>query len=354
MEKDIGTILRMAVENRSSDIHLTVGVPPITRIDGQITPMDGYEPLTPSDTKALCFSILKEEHAKTLEAKGEIDFAYAILGVGRFRVNVFKQRGSYSMVLRVLSQSVPSIDQLGLPPVIKELALKPRGLILVTGLTGSGKSTTLASIIDYINASKRGHILTLEDPIEYLHKHNRCIVNQREIGDDSKSFSAALRAALREDPDVILVGEMRDLETISTAISAAETGHLVLSTLHTVSAAQTVDRMIDMFPENQQQQVRVQLAGVLQGVITQQLMRVMGSKGRVAAMEILLFTDAIRNVIREGKTHQIPSMMQTSITQGALPMDYSLSLLVKDKRISLQDAYIHCHDSEMLRRYLQQ
>ncbi len=237
MELNIGTILQTAVELKGSDIHLTVGVPPIVRIDGQITPLEGYTPLTPIETKTLCYSITKEEHATELEQNGESDFAYAILGLGRFRVNVFKQRGTYSVVMRILASSVPTIDKLGLPPIIKELAMKPRGLILVTGLTGSGKSTTLASIIDYINNNKRGHILTLEDPIEYLHKHNRCIVNQREIGDDSKTFSSALRAALREDPDVILVGEMRDLETISTAISAAETGHLVLSTLHTVSAA---------------------------------------------------------------------------------------------------------------------
>ena len=349
---DIDEILKKAVEDKCSDIHITVGVPPMGRIDGQLTPFDGYEKLSAEDSKRLAYSLINPDQAKRLEQNGEVDFSYSIPGVGRYRVNIFMQRGSCSVVLRVLANKIPSIEDLGLPPIFKELALKPRGLILVTGPTGSGKSTTLASMIDYINNNKRGHILTLEDPIEYLHKHNRCIVNQREIGDDSHSFSSALRAALREDPDVILVGEMRDLETISIAVSAAETGHLVLSTLHTVSAAQTVDRIIDMFPSNQQQQIKVQLSGVLQGVISQQLMRVMGSHGRVAALEILLFTDAIRNVIREGKTQQISSMMQTAITQGMLPMDYSLAQLVKNRKITLQDASLHCADAEMLKRYL--
>lgn len=352
MITDIETILKKAVELKCSDIHITVGVPPMLRIDGQIMSLDGYERLLGDDTKALCYSLLNADHAKKLESTGEADFSYSIAGTGRFRVNVFRQRGTYSCVLRALSQKIPTIDELGLPSVLKELSLKPRGLILVTGPTGSGKSTTLASMLDYINHNKRGHILTLEDPIEYLHKHDGCIVNQREIGDDSHSFSTALRAALREDPDVILVGEMRDLETISTAISAAETGHLVLSTLHTVSAAQTVDRIIDMFPTSQQQQIKTQLAGTLQGVISQQLLRVMGSKGRIAALEILLFNDAIRNVIREGKTHQIPSMMQTSIAQGMMPMDFSLGQLVKNRRISTQDAMMHSSDPEMLKRYL--
>lgn len=349
---DIESILRKAVESKCSDIHITVGVPPMGRIDSQLTPFDGYEKLTAEDTRILSYSLMNPEQAKKLELTGEVDFSYSISGFSRFRVNIFKQRGSLSAVLRVLASKIPSIDQLGLPPIFKELALKPRGLILVTGPTGSGKSTTLASLIDYINNNRRGHILTLEDPIEYMHKHNRCIVNQREIGDDSHSFSSALRAALREDPDVLLVGEMRDLETVSIAISAAETGHLVLSTLHTVNAAQTVDRIIDMFPSNQQQQIKVQLSGVLQGVISQQLLRLMGAEGRIAAMEILLFSDAIRNVIREGKTHQIPSMMQTAISQGMMPMDYSLSQLVKNRKITLQDALLHCSEVEMLKRYL--
>jgi pilus retraction protein PilT len=349
---EIDEILLKAIGNKCSDIHITVGVPPMARVDGNLTPLEGYEKLTVEDTKGLAFSLANVDNQKKLEQNGEVDFSYSIVSVGRFRVNIFRQRGSYSIVLRALANKIPSIDDLSLPPIFKELALKPRGLVLVTGPTGSGKSTTLAAMIDYINNNRRGHILTLEDPIEYLHKHNRCIVNQREIGGDSHSFSTALRAALREDPDVVLVGEMRDLETVSIAVSAAETGHLVFSTLHTVNAAQTVDRIIDMFPSNQQQQIKVQLSGVLQGVISQQLLRRMGSNGRVAALEILLFTDAIRNVIREGKTHQIPSMMQTAISQGMLTMDYSLAQLVKSRSITLQEANLHCSDSEMLKRYL--
>ncbi|MDD2418472.1 MAG: type IV pilus twitching motility protein PilT [Oscillospiraceae bacterium] len=352
MPNIVETILNLAVERKCSDIHITVGVPPMGRIDGQLTPFDGYDRLTNDQTKSLAYSMVNEDQLKRLEQNGEVDFSYSISNLGRFRVNIFRQRGSFSVVLRVLSSKIPTIDELGLPLVLKDLALKPRGLILVTGPTGSGKSTTLASIIDYINNNRRGHILTLEDPIEYLHKHNRCIVNQREVGDDSKSFASGLRSALREDPDVILVGEMRDLETISIAVSAAETGHLVLSTLHTVNAAQTVDRIIDMYPSNQQQQIKVQLAGVLQGVISQQLLRVQGGHGRVAAFEILLFSDGMRNIIREGKTQQIPSMMQTAFSQGMMTMDYSLAQHVKKGNIILQDALLHCTDSEMLKRYL--
>ncbi len=345
-------ILKKAVELKCSDIHISVGVPPMSRIDGQLAAIEGYDRLTVEETGELAASLMSDEQSAKLKLNGEVDFSYSFHGVGRYRVNIFRQRGSVSVALRVLANKVPTLEELGLPPVFKELSLKPRGLILVTGPTGSGKSTTLASLIDYINGNRRGHIITLEDPIEYLHKHNRCIVNQREIGEDSRTFSSALRAALREDPDVILIGEMRDLETISIAVSAAETGHLVFSTLHTVNASQTVDRIIDMFPSNQQQQIKVQLSSVLQGIISQQLMRLMGSRGRIAALEILLFTDAIRNVIREGKTHQIPSMMQTGIAQGMLPMDYSLSQLVKGRKITLQDAMLHCSDAETLRRYM--
>ncbi|MGI6279713.1 MAG: type IV pilus twitching motility protein PilT [Acutalibacteraceae bacterium] len=352
MVLNMDEILIKAVALKCSDTHITVGVPPMCRVDGQLMSIDGYDVLSAEDTKVLAFQLVNENQANKLEANGEVDFSYSIPSTGRFRVNIFKQRGSYSVVLRVLSNKIPSIDALGLPAVFKDLAMKPRGLILVTGPTGSGKSTTLAAMIDYINENKRGHILTLEDPIEYLHKHKRCIVNQREIGEDSQTFSSALRAALREDPDVILVGEMRDLETVSIAVSAAETGHLVLSTLHTVNAPQTIDRIIDMFPSEQQQQIKVQLSGVLQGVISQQLMRIRGSDGRVAAMEVLIMNDAIRNVIREGKTHQIPSMMQTATAQGMMSMDYSLSQLVKSNKISLQDALLHCSDQEMLKRYL--
>lgn len=352
MPNEIDNIILKAVEMRGSDLHLTVGVPPMCRVDNQLVPVEGYEKLTAEDTRLLCYSLITPEQARHLEEFGEIDFSHSIRLTGRYRANIYKQRGSFGLALRVLASSIPTIDQMGLPQIFKELAMKPRGLVLVTGTTGSGKSTTLAAMIDHINNNRQGHVLTLEDPIEYLHKHNKCIVNQREIGNDTGTFSSALRAALREDPDVILVGEMRDLETIATAISAAETGHLVFSTLHTVNAAQTVDRIIDMFPSYQQQQIKVQLAGVLQGVISQQLMRTMGVKGRVAAIELMLMTDAVRNVIREGKTHQIPSIMQTSISSGMLTMDHSLAQLVKQKRITMNDAILHCDDIEMLKRYI--
>ena len=348
----IDDFLRQAIELHSSDLHITVAVPPVVRVNGQIRPLEGVPPLTTEDTMELVSSMLSEDHKRVLEENGQVDFSYVIRGLGRFRVNVYKQRRSYCAAIRVLVQEMPTIDKLGLPPVLKELALRPRGLILVTGPTGSGKSTTLAAMVDYINTNSRCHVLTIEDPIEYLHKHKNSIVNQREVGDDTKSFSGALRAALREDPDVILVGEMRDLETISTAISAAETGHLVLSTLHTIGAAQTVDRIIDMFPPYQQQQIRVQLSSVLQAVITQQLIMNVQHTDRVAALELLVVNDAVRNMIRENKTHQIITAMQTGIKQGMLPMDFCLSRLVKSKQITPSEAYARCMDSETLRRYL--
>ena len=348
----IDDYLRQAILLHSSDLHITVAVPPIVRINGQIMPLEGIAPLTPEDTKMLSLSMLTDEHKLILEENGQVDFSYVISGIGRFRVNVYKQRRSYCAAIRVLVQDMPTIDSLGLPPILKELALKPRGLILVTGPTGSGKSTTLAAMVDYINSNSRCHVLTIEDPIEYLHKHKNSIINQREVGDDTKTFSGALRSALREDPDVILVGEMRDLETISTAISAAETGHLVLSTLHTIGAAQTVDRMIDMFPPYQQQQIRVQLASVLQAVITQQLIMNSQKNNRVAAVELLVVNDAVRNMIRENKTHQILTAMQTGIKQGMMPMDFCLSKLVKEKVITQNEAYTRCMDLETLKRYL--
>ncbi|MDD4698865.1 MAG: type IV pilus twitching motility protein PilT [Oscillospiraceae bacterium] len=354
MPFDIANILTRGVEMKCSDIHITVGLPPMGRIDSQIIAMEGYDIVTPSDTESIALMMMGEHQTKQFNEHGEVDFSYSMPGLARYRMNIFKQRNSISIVARVLATRIPTIDEMGLPTVLKELALKPRGLILVTGPTGSGKSTTLAAMIDYINKNRHGHILTLEDPIEYLHRHGNCIVNQREVGGDTRSFAAALRAALREDPDVILVGEMRDLETITTAISAAETGHLVLSTLHTISADQTVDRIIDVFPSGQQQQIKVQLAGVLQGIISQQLLRLMGTKGRAAAMEILLMNDAIRNTIREGKTHQIASIMQTSFDSGMTTMDYSLAKLVKDRKISRHDAENYCVDIEMFNRYLQQ
>lgn len=341
-----------AMKLKASDLHLTVALPPMVRINGQLQPLGDRPPLTPEQTREIVLSMITPVQAKILEEKGQVDFAYVIQKQGRFRANVFKQRRSYSAALRILVQEMPTIDKLGLPTTIKEFALKPRGLVLLTGPTGSGKSTTLAAMVDYINDSKHCHVLTIEDPIEYLHRHKNCIVNQREVGDDTSSFSDALRSALREDPDVILVGEMRDLETISTAIMAAETGHLVLSTLHTIGAAQTVDRMIDMFPPHQQEQIRVQLASVLQGVVSQQLLMNATHTGRVLALEILIVNDAVRNLIRENKCHQIMTAMQTGIKQGMIPMDYDLSRLVLKSEISPMEAYSHCIDAETLRRYI--
>lgn len=345
-------LLLRAMAMNASDLHITVAVPPMVRINGQLQPLEGVPPLTPEETHDIVFSMMKPDQAKTLENKGQVDFSYVIPKKGRFRANVFKQRRSYSAAVRILVQEMPTIDSLGLPSMLEEFALKPRGLVLITGPTGSGKSTTLAAMVDFINRSKRCHVLTIEDPIEYLHKHNHSIINQREVGDDTSSFSDALRSALREDPDVILVGEMRDLETISTALSAAETGHLVLSTLHTIGAAQTVDRIIDMFPPHQQQQIRVQLASVLQGVMTQQLLMNKARTGRVAAYELLIVNDAVRNLIRENKCYQIATVMQNGIKDGMIPMDYCLSRLVVDGKITSTEALSHCSSPETFRRYL--
>lgn len=344
-------LLATTIELKASDLHLTVGMPPTVRVNGKLHRI-GDQPLGREDTIALVEQVLNEEQKNTLEQNGEVDFAYSMPDLGRFRVNAYTQRGSYSMAIRAISSSIRSMDQLGLPPVLKELALKQRGLILVTGPTGSGKTTTLASMIDYINKNRQSHILTLEDPIEYLHRHQQSIVNQREIGQDSKSFANALRAALRQDPDVILVGEMRDLETISTAITAAETGHLVMATLHTIGAAKTIDRVIDVFPPHQQQQIRVQLSAVLEGIISQQLIPTTDGEGRVAAHEIMTTNPAIKNLIREGKNHQIQNLIQTGSKFGMQTMDASLAELCKQMRISKQTAYEHCIDKDMLDRYL--
>ncbi len=345
------TILREAISRGASDVHLTVALPPMLRVHGNLIPY-GTEPLVPDDTKRLCLGMLDEKKRQVLEEKGEVDFSFVLPGFSRFRVNVYRQRKSYGAALRLIVSKIPTLDSLKFPDVLKDLALKPRGLVLVTGPTGSGKSTTLAAMVNHVNQTRNSHVLTLEEPIEYLHRHGKSMINQREIGDDSHSFAAALRAALREDPDVILVGEMRDLETISTAVSAAETGHLVMSTLHTTSAPQTIDRVIDVFPPYQQQQIRIQLAAVLQGVITQQLLPTLDGKGRVAALEILICTDAVRNIIREGKTHQLLNVIQTSAKSGMVSMDASLAQLARSGRISSEEAYVHCQDIEMLKRYM--
>lgn len=330
-------ILRMSVEKKASDIHFTAGCPPYYRIDGVLTPFKG-DKLLPTDLEALLLPILDNRHRNELETNGQTDLAYAISGVGRFRVNVYKQRGTLASAMRCLPFSIPDADSLGIPAEVQALTAKKRGLVLVTGPTGSGKSTTLASLVDIMNRKYPYHIITLEDPIEYLHRHQCSVVNQREIGSDSNDYAQALRAALREDPDVILVGEMRDLETISTALTAAETGHLVLSTLHTIGADKTIDRIIDVFPPNQQQQVRVQLASVLECIISQQLIRREDGRGRVAALEVLFANTAIRNMIRENKTYQIISAMQTGKRQGMQTMDDAIYELFLRGDISADSA----------------
>ena len=330
-------ILRLSVEEKASDIHFTAGCPPYYRIDGVLTPFKG-DKLLPTDLEALLLPILDNRHRNELETNGQTDLAYAIPGVGRFRVNVYKQRGTLASAMRCLPFSIPDADSLGIPAEVQALTAKKRGLVLVTGPTGSGISTTLASLVDIMNRKYPYHIITLEDPIEYLHRHQCSVVNQREIGSDSNDYAQALRAALREDPDVILVGEMRDLETISTALTAAETGHLVLSTLHTIGADKTIDRIIDVFPPNQQQQVRVQLASVLECIISQQLIRREDGRGRVAALEVLFANTAIRNMIRENKTYQIISAMQTGKRQGMQTMDDAIYELFLRGDISADSA----------------
>lgn len=348
---NIETVLNMAEQKKASDIHFTVGRPPVLRIRGELIPIDAGI-LNQQDVKDICYSIMNEEQIKVFESVGQVDFSWAMPNYNRYRVNVFKQKNSCTAALRMISNNIPTFSEIGLPPIFEQLALKPRGLVLVTGPTGSGKSTTLAAMTGHINKNKRKHILTIEEPIEYLHNHDQSIVNQREVGSDTNSFAAALRAALREDPDVILVGEMRDLETISTAVSAAETGHFVMSTLHTTTAAQTVDRIIDSFDSSQQQQIRTQLAAILEGVICQQLIRTADKTRMVPAFEILLVNDAVRNLIREGKVPQIDTILQTNIKNGMVPMDYSLAQLVNSKTITKEDAFARCVDQEILKNYL--
>ncbi len=337
MTPSIDELLRKAVEIKASDLHITVGVPPILRVRGDLVPLDGYDRLMPPDTEALTHELVKPESWASLEEGGELDFSYSMGQVGRFRCAAFKQRGSYGMAIRLISPRVLPLEELGLPPIVREVCDRHDGLILVTGPTGSGKSTTLAGMIDVINHNRHAVIITLEDPIEYVHRHANSIINQRELGSDTRSFSDALKAALRADPDVILVGEMRDLETISTALIAAETGHLVFSTLHTRGGAQTIDRIIDVFPPHQQQQVRVQLAGVLQAVISQQLMRTADGKRMVAAAEVLVGTMAIRNLIREGKTHQIPALIETGARFGMQTLESAMEHLVAQDLISADE-----------------
>ena len=347
----LNELISQAVSLNASDLHLTVGIPPTARIDGQLHPM-GEEKCLPPDIEAMAMSVLDDTHKEILQRNGEVDLAYSVPGKGRYRLNIFRQRGVLAMAVRVLNTRIPSPEELGLPDVLQTMCQKKRGLVLVTGPTGSGKSTTLASLINIINHTTNQHIITLEDPIEYLHRHNKSIINQREMGSDSQNYAAALRAALREDPDVILVGEMRDLETISTAITAAETGHLVFSTLHTVGAANTIDRIVDVFPPYQQQQIRTQLADVLECVVSQQLIPRQNREGRVAAIEVMLSNSAIRNHIRESKTFQIASVMQTNRKLGMITMDDALLELYHAGDISLEKALSYAQDPVALRKRL--
>lgn len=343
-------LLVNTLELGASDLHLTVAVPPTVRKNGKLIKI-GNENLLPEDIEKFAREILEEKYEEYLEI-GEYDISYSLTGVGRFRANIFKQRNSDAIAIRVIALKIPTLDELKYPSVLKDISNKQRGLILVTGPTGSGKSTTLAAMINEINSSRQGHIITLEDPIEYLHKHKSCIINQREIGKDSKSYKNALKAILREDPDVILVGEMRDLETISIAITAAETGHLVLSTLHTIGSAKTIDRIIDVFPPYQQQQVKVQLASVLQAVVSQQLIEKADGSGRTAALEVMVTTPGIQNLIREGKTHQIESAIQTGSKYGMKTMDMALADLYKRGEITSESAISYAVDRETLKRLM--
>ena len=352
MSFDFASVLKRMVEVRASDVHLTPGVAPALRVRGRISPLDDHPPLTPQDTREIVYSILNDAQRKTFENNLQLDFAYAIPNVARYRVNCFFQRGAIAAAFRLIPAEILSLESLGLPRVLEDFCRKPRGFVLMTGPTGSGKSTSLASMVDLINTEREEHILTIEDPIEFLHTHKKCIVNQREVGADAVDFTGALKSALREDPDVILVGEMRDLETISTALTAAETGHLVFATLHTQSTAQTVDRIIDVFPPHQQQQVRMQLSIALQGIVTQQLLPTADGSGRVVACEVLVPTPAVRNLIREGKTHQIYSALQTSGSVGMQTMDSHLAQLVRMGKISPSMAQQRASVPEELKRLL--
>jgi len=344
-------LLGLAVERRASDLHITAGLPPTLRVDGRLQALN-FDPLRPVDTQRLIYSILSDHQISTFESTHELDFSHGIPKVGRFRVNVYVQRGSVGAAFRVIPRRIPRFPELGIPGVVQTLAARTSGLILVTGPAGSGKSTTLASIIDYINDTRSCHIVTIEDPIEYLHSHRKAMVNQRELGTDTYEIRAALRSVVREDPDVILIGEMRDLETIDAALKIAETGHLVLATLHTRNAPQSVNRIVDVFPAHQQEQIRVLLASTLEAIIAQQLLPKAAGSGRVLAAEILVVTAGIRNLIREGKTHQIYSLMETGGEQGMQTMDRTLALLVRQGMVSPEDAAARTIDQDNYRRWL--
>jgi twitching motility protein PilT len=346
-------LLKTMIDKGASDLHITTGSAPLLRIDGQIVPLR-LPPLTPIDTKQLMYAILTEEQKVAFEKNNELDLSFGVKNLSRFRCNIFMQRGAIAAALRAIPFRIMPFDELGLPPIVAELCAKPRGLVLVTGATGSGKSTTLATMIDKINTENRLHIMTVEDPIEFLHPHKMCLVNQREVGADTSSFKVALKYILRQDPDVVLVGEMRDLETIEAALTIAETGHLVFATLHTNSCAQTINRIIDVFPANQQQQIRAQLSFTLQGVISQTLLPRMGQPGRALAMEIMVPNAAIRNLIREDKIHQIYSQMQVGQEKyGMTTFNQSLYNLYTRRMISGEEAVGASQDPEELKNMIE-
>ena len=350
MTLNLRALLVEMIEREASDLHITAGERAKLRIDGEMANASAEEVLTPKDTLHLVYSVLTENQKKRFELEDELDFSFGIENLARFRGNVFKQRGCVAMVLRMIPFSVRTLDELRLPPIANKLMERPRGLILVTGPTGSGKSTTLAAMLDLLNKTRRGHIITVEDPIEFIHRHQGCLVNQREIGTDTKSFASALKYALREDPDIILVGELRDLETIGSALTIAETGHLVLATLHTNSAAESINRIIDVFPSTQQSQVRAQLAFVLEGVITQALVQQVAGKGRTLACEVMVATPAIRALIRDDKVHQIYSALQAGKKHGMQTMTHSLFQLYLNREVSREECLRVAHDAnEFLR-----
>ncbi len=345
--------LRLLVELGGSDLHLRVPSPPVIRVDGELIIQTKYENLKTTDLETVLDEIAKPEQKETFLKEKELDFAYGIAGLARFRVSVMRQRGTLSMAFRQVPFQILSMEKLGVPAICKELILKPRGLILVCGPTGSGKSTTMAAMMDYLNQNASRNVITIEDPIEYLHSNKKCLIAQRDLGDDTKSFAIALKHALRHDPDVIIVGEMRDLETISTAISAAETGHLVVGTLHTTDAAQTVDRVIDIFPPSQQQQVRLQFSQVLEAVLVQTLVPRMSGKGRVPAFEVMTATPAVRNLIREQKTHEITNVIQLSGKEGMQTLDQSLADLLRKNLVSKEEAMLKSSHPDKLQKLLQ-
>jgi twitching motility protein PilT len=346
----LSDLLKKLIEMGGSDLHLTTNTAPQVRVDGALKPLDGFKTLTSADTKQLAYSVLTDAQKHRFEESLELDFSFGVRGLSRFRANLFNQRGAVGAVFRAIPYEIRSFDNLGLPPIVTKLCDKPRGLILVTGPTGSGKSTTLAAMIDKINRERHEHIVTIEDPIEFLHNHKSCVVNQREVGSDTKGFAEALRTALRQDPDVVLVGEMRDLETIESALRIAETGHLTFATLHTNSAASTINRIIDVFPSNQQAQIRAQLSLVLEGILCQALLPRANGQGRVAALEILVPNAAIRNLIREDKIHQIYSMMQTGQEKyGMQTFNQALATLYHQRLISLELAMQRSSNTDELR-----